>query len=60
MDTRKYKLKIFGNKELPSYLLETNNVVRMILFTTVYSLVFINIFRPFNSETWIHNINSTN
>lgn len=32
----------------------------MILFTTVYSLAFINIFRPFNSETWIHNINSTN
>ena len=60
MDTRKYKLKIFGNKELPSYLLEKNNVVRMILFTTVYSLVFINIFRPFNSETWIPNINSTN
>ena len=60
MDTRKYKLKIFGNKELPSYLLEKNNVVRMILFTTVYSLVFINIFRPFNSETWIHNINSAN
>ena len=60
MDTSKYKLKIFGNKELPGYLLEKNNVVRMILFTTVYSLVFINIFRPFNSETWIHNINSTN
>ena len=60
MDTKKYKLKIFGNKELPSYLLEKNNVVRMILFTTVYSLVFINIFRPFNSETWIHDINSTN
>ena len=60
MDTRKYKLKIFGNKELPSYLLEKNNVVRMILFTTVYSLVFINIFRPFNSETWIPNNNSTN
>ena len=32
----------------------------MILFTTVYSLVFINIFRPFNSETWIPNNNSTN
>lgn len=32
----------------------------MILFTTVYSLVFINIFRPFNSETWIPNTNSTN
>ena len=60
MDTRKYKLKLFGNKELPSYLLEKNNVIRMILFTTVYSLVFINIFRPFNSETWIPNNNSTN
>ena len=60
MDTSKYKLKIFGNKELPSYLLEKNNVVRIILFTTVYSLVFINIFRPFNSETWIPNNNSTN
>jgi len=32
----------------------------MILFTTVYSLAFINIFRPFNSETWIPNNNSTN
>ena len=60
MNTKKYTLKIFGNKELPSYLLEKNNVVRMILFTTVYSLVFINIFRPFNSETWIPNNNSTN
>lgn len=60
MDTKKYKLKLFGNKELPSYLLEKNNVVRMILFTTVYSLVFINIFRPFNSETWIPNESSTN
>lgn len=60
MDTRKYKLKLFGNKELPGYLLEKNNVIRMILFTTVYSLVFINIFRPFNSETWIPNNNSTN
>jgi DNA-binding LytR/AlgR family response regulator len=53
-------MKLFGNKDLPSYLLEKNNVIRMILFTTVYSLVFINIFRPFNSETWIPNNNSTN
>ena len=60
MDTRKYKLKLFGNKELPNYILEKNSVVRMILFTTIYSLVFINIFRPFNSETWIPNISSTN
>ena len=32
----------------------------MILFTTVYSLVFINVFKPFNSETWIPNNSSTN
>ena len=32
----------------------------MIVFTTVYSLVFINIFRPFNSETWIPHISSAN
>lgn len=60
MDTSKYKLKLFGNKDLPSYLLEKNNVVRIIIFTTAYSLLFINIFKPFNSETWIPNINSGN
>ena len=32
----------------------------MILFTTVYSLVFINVFKPFNSETWIPNISTAN
>lgn len=58
MDTSKYKLKLFGNKDLPNYLLEKNNVVRIVIFTTAYSLLFINIFRPFNSETWIPNINS--
>lgn len=56
----KYIFKLFGNKDLPAYILERRNVVRMIVFTTIYSLVFINIFRPFNSEGWIHNSNSTN
>jgi len=32
----------------------------MIVFTTIYSLVFINIFKPFNSESWLPNSNSTN
>ena len=58
MDTSKYKLKLFGNKDLPNYRLEKNNVVRIIIFTTAYSLLFINIFKPFNSETWIPNVNS--
>lgn len=56
----RYGLRLFGNKDLPSYFLERRNVVRMIFFTTVYSLVFINIFKPFNSENWIPNGNSTN
>jgi len=60
LDKSKYKLKLFGNKALPSYLLEKNNVVRIILFTTMFSLIFISIFRPFNSETWIPNINRVN
>jgi len=58
VDTSKYKLKLFGNKDLPSYLLEKNNVVRIIVFTTAYSLLFINIFKPFNSESWIPNVNA--
>jgi len=60
VDTSKYKLKLLGNKDLPSYLLEKNNVVRIIIFTTAYSLLFINIFKPFNSETWIPNNSETN
>lgn len=55
----KYIFKLFGNKDLPTYFLERRNVVRMIVFTTFYSLVFINVFRPFNSENWIPNINSS-
>ncbi len=56
---RKYTL-IFVRKYRTSFILEKDNVVRMILFTTIYSLVFINIFRPFNSETWIPGITKFN
>lgn len=55
----KYNLSFFGSKELSPHLLQRRNVVRMIIFTTIYSLVFINIFRPFNSEDWIPDGNST-
>lgn len=57
----KEKIKInmhFGNKVLPAYLTERGNVVRMILFTTFFSLLFINIFRPFNSESWLPHMTS--
>lgn len=56
---RKYNLR-FGRKNLPAFILEKDNVVRIIVFTTIYSLVFINIFRPFNSETWIPGITRFN
>lgn len=56
---KKHSLR-FGNKTLPSFLVTKENIFKLILFTTVYSLVFINIFRPFNSETWIPGINNFN
>ena len=56
---KKYSLR-FGNKDLPSFLVTKENIRKLIFFTTIYSLVFINIFRPFNSETWIPGINTMN
>ena len=56
---KKYTLR-FGNKDLPAFLLTKENTIRLIIFTTVYSLIFINIFRPFNSEDWIPGINTFN
>lgn len=56
---KKYSLR-FGNKDLPSFLVTKENIRKLIFFTTVYSLVFINIFRPFNSESWIPGINTFN
>lgn len=58
-NNRKYNLR-FGRKDMPAFILEKDNVVRIIVFTTIYSLVFINIFRPFNSESWIPGITKFN
>lgn len=56
---KKYSLR-FGNKDLPSFLVTKENLRKLIFFTTVYSLIFINIFRPFNSESWIPGIDTFN
>lgn len=56
---KKYSLR-FGNKDLPSFLVTKENIRKLIFFTTVYSLIFINIFRPFNSDSWIPGINDLN
>lgn len=58
-DNKKYTLR-FGNKDLPSFLVTKENIRKLIFFTTIYSLIFINIFRPFNSEDWISGINNFN
>ena len=41
-------------KPIPSYLNEKQNIVRLILFTSLFALVFINIYSPFGSDTWFN------
>ena len=45
-------------KNIPSYLLEKDNTIRMILFTAFFALLFINLFQPFGSRDWYKNIRS--
>ncbi len=59
INKKKYSLR-FGNRDLPSFLVTKENIRKLIFFTTTYSLIFINIFRPFNSESWIPGINDFN
>lgn len=37
---------------LPKYLTDRGNIVRLIILTAAFALVFINIYAPFGSETW--------
>jgi hypothetical protein len=38
---------------IPAYLTEKKNIVRHILFTAFFALVFINIYAPFGVENWV-------
>ncbi|MBE0666874.1 MAG: LytTR family transcriptional regulator, partial [Bacteroidales bacterium] len=40
------------NKRLPKYLTDKYNIVRLILFTSLFALLFINIYSPFGVGTW--------
>ena len=40
------------NTKIPPYMYEKNNIVRLILFTATFALLFINIFKPFGSRDW--------
>ncbi|WP_200464549.1 LytR/AlgR family response regulator transcription factor [Carboxylicivirga marina] len=40
------------SKAIPAYLIKKKNIVRLILFTAAFALVFINIYEPFDVSNW--------
>jgi len=42
----------FLNQKLPTYIYERGNIIRLILLTALFALVFINIYKPFSSSHW--------
>jgi hypothetical protein len=40
------------NQRIPEYLYEKGNITRLIIFTALFALVFINIYQPFDSRNW--------
>ncbi|MCD7899745.1 MAG: LytTR family transcriptional regulator DNA-binding domain-containing protein [Bacteroides sp.] len=40
------------NQRIPDYICEKGNIVRLILLTALFALVFINIYKPFSSSHW--------
>lgn len=41
-------------KPIPHYLIEKQNIVRLVLFTSLFALVFINIYSPFGVDRWFN------
>jgi hypothetical protein len=39
-------------RPIPSYLNEKQNIIRLILFTSIFALVFINAYSPFGADRW--------
>jgi len=42
----------FFEEKLPDYINKKKNIIRLIVLTAVFALVFINIYKPFSSESW--------
>jgi hypothetical protein len=40
------------NQKIPAYLYEKSNSIRLVFFTALFALIFINIYKPFSSENW--------
>jgi len=43
--------QIFG--EIPEYLKDKSTIITQVMFVSIFALVFINIYSPFNASTWI-------
>ena len=41
-------------KKAPRYLLEKRNLITMVLFVSIFAVIFINIYKPFGSDQWIN------
>lgn len=41
-------------RPIPHYLAEKRNILRLILFTALFALVFINIYSPFGADKWFN------
>ena len=39
-------------KPIPPYLNEKQNIIRLVLFTALFALVFINTYSPFGADRW--------
>ncbi len=43
--------------QIPRYLNEKSNVIKLVVGTAVFALFFINVFQPFNSRNWVSGVN---
>lgn len=41
-------------KPIPQYLNEKGNIIRLVVFTSIFALVFINIYSPFGVDRWFN------
>lgn len=40
------------SRKVPGYYYEKSNLIRLVIFTAIFDLVFINLYKPFSSLTW--------
>lgn len=41
-------------RKIPAYIVDKQNVLRQISFTAIFALIFINLYAPFNAESWFN------